>query len=78
MKVPPDGIPFLQHVNHTTQLGVISNVAEGALDPTVHVTDKDVKQRWSKSMIKRINAFSDHDIILVNRLILLRRQFIPR
>ncbi|GAB0186614.1 mitochondrial enolase superfamily member 1 [Grus japonensis] len=48
VKVPLDGIPSLQRVNHTTQLGVIGKLAEGALDPTVHVTDKDVKQHWSQ------------------------------
>ena len=48
VQVPRDGIPSLQHVNHTTQLGVIGNLAEGALSPTVHAVDKDVKQRWSQ------------------------------
>ncbi|KAK4818497.1 hypothetical protein QYF61_014227 [Mycteria americana] len=41
VKVPLDGIPSLQAVYCTTQLGVISKLAEGALDPTVHVADKD-------------------------------------
>jgi len=36
--------PFLQRVNHSTQLGVIRKLAEGSLNPTVHVADKDVKQ----------------------------------
>jgi len=31
----------------TTQLGVISNLDEGALNPTAHVADNDVKQHWS-------------------------------
>ncbi|KAK4828770.1 hypothetical protein QYF61_000795 [Mycteria americana] len=44
VKVPLDGIPSLQHVECATQLGVVSKPAEGALNPTVHVTDKDVKQ----------------------------------
>ncbi|KAK4829762.1 hypothetical protein QYF61_006486 [Mycteria americana] len=48
VKVPLDGIPSLQHVDRTTQLGVIGKLAEGALNPTVHVTNKDVKQRWSQ------------------------------
>ncbi|PKU45342.1 hypothetical protein llap_4361 [Limosa lapponica baueri] len=30
-----------------TQLGVVSKLAEGALNPTVHVTGKDVKQHQS-------------------------------
>ncbi|GAB0205421.1 WD repeat-containing protein 36 [Grus japonensis] len=40
VKVTLDGIPSLQHVNRTTQLGVVGKLAEGAL---FHVTDKDVK-----------------------------------
>ncbi|KAK4831319.1 hypothetical protein QYF61_016808 [Mycteria americana] len=40
VKVPLDGIPSLQCVDCTTQLGVIGKLAEGALNPTVHVTDK--------------------------------------
>jgi len=43
VKVPLNGIPSLQRVNHTTQLGVVSRLAEGALSPTVHVTNKDIK-----------------------------------
>ncbi|KAK4806146.1 hypothetical protein QYF61_001069 [Mycteria americana] len=35
VKVPLDGIPSLRHVNCTTQLGVIRNLAEGALNPTM-------------------------------------------
>lgn len=34
VKVPLGGIPSLQHVNHTTQSGVFSKLAAGALDPT--------------------------------------------
>ncbi|KAK4832076.1 hypothetical protein QYF61_020632 [Mycteria americana] len=36
-----------RHVNCTTQLGVICKLAEAALDPTVYVTDEDIKQHWS-------------------------------
>jgi len=43
-KVPLDGMLSLQHVDHTAQLGVIGKFAEGALNPTVHAADKDVKQ----------------------------------
>ena len=38
----------LQHVNCTIHLGVVGKLAEGALNPTVCVTDKDVKQRQSQ------------------------------
>jgi len=48
VKVPLDGIPSLQCVDGTTQLGVTSKLAEGALNPNVHVTNKDIKQCWSQ------------------------------
>ncbi|KAK4821027.1 hypothetical protein QYF61_012113 [Mycteria americana] len=48
VKVPLDGIPSLQCVDCTTQLGVIGKLAEGALNPTVHVTDKDGQQHQSQ------------------------------
>ena len=35
LKPVKDGIPSLQCVNHTTQLGVVCRFAEGALDPTM-------------------------------------------
>jgi len=38
-----DSGPSLQHVNHTTQLSAICKPAESALDPSVLITDKDVK-----------------------------------
>ncbi|KAK4825848.1 hypothetical protein QYF61_003099 [Mycteria americana] len=45
VQVPLDGIPSLRHVNRTTQLGGVCKLAEGALDPTVHVIDEDIKQK---------------------------------
>ncbi|PKU41812.1 hypothetical protein llap_7885 [Limosa lapponica baueri] len=48
VQVSLDGIPSLQRVDCTTQLGVVSKLAEGALYPTVRVSNKDVKQPWSK------------------------------
>ncbi|KAK4822675.1 hypothetical protein QYF61_019042 [Mycteria americana] len=47
VKVPLDGIPSVQHVDRTTQVGVIGKPAEGALNPTVHIA-KDVKQHQSQ------------------------------
>jgi len=46
VKVPVDGIPSLQRVDHLTQLGVIGKLGEGALNPAI--SDRDVKQRWSQ------------------------------
>lgn len=38
-KVPLDGIPSLQHVGYTPQLGVVGKVAEGALiQPSLMLT----------------------------------------
>ncbi|GAB0196099.1 cAMP-dependent protein kinase inhibitor alpha [Grus japonensis] len=48
VKVPLDGIPSLQQVNRSTQLEVVGKLAEGALDPTVHVSNRDVKQHRSQ------------------------------
>lgn len=45
-QVALDGI--LRHANHTTQLGVIHKLAEGALDPSVYVIDEENKQYWSQ------------------------------
>jgi len=47
VKVPLDGIPSVQCVSRTTQLVVVGRHAEDALNPSVHVTDKDIKQHWS-------------------------------
>jgi len=44
VKVPLDGILSLQHVDCTTQLGVVGRLVEGTLNPTV----KDVKQHRSQ------------------------------
>ena len=41
IKIPLDGIPSFCSINHTTQLGVINKLAEGALNPIISVTDKD-------------------------------------
>jgi len=48
VQVPLDGIPSLQRVNRTTQLGVVGKLAEDALDPTVHVISKDFEQCQSR------------------------------
>ncbi|PKU46701.1 hypothetical protein llap_3018 [Limosa lapponica baueri] len=44
VKIPLDGISALQRMNSSTQLGVISKLAEGALNPTFHVVEKNVRQ----------------------------------
>jgi len=48
VKVPLDSIPSLQSVDRTTQLGVIGKLAEGALNPDIHVADKDVEHCQSQ------------------------------
>ncbi|PKU43757.1 hypothetical protein llap_5947 [Limosa lapponica baueri] len=53
VQVPLDGTPSLQCVSRTTQFGVISKLAEGALYLTLHVSDKGVKQHWSQYKLLR-------------------------
>ena len=43
-----DVIPSLQCIDHNIQLGVIRKLAEDALSPTVHTTNKDVKKHQSQ------------------------------
>ncbi|KAK4808976.1 hypothetical protein QYF61_015210 [Mycteria americana] len=43
VKVALDGIPSLLRINCTTELGVICKLAEGALNPTIYITDEDTK-----------------------------------
>lgn len=42
----PRSLPTLQQIYTSTQLGVACELTEGALDPLMQVTDKDVKQNW--------------------------------
>ncbi|KAK4832272.1 hypothetical protein QYF61_021671 [Mycteria americana] len=41
-----ESLPTLQQINTPAQLGVISKLTEGALDPFVQIIDKDIKQNW--------------------------------
>lgn len=43
-----DDIPSFYDINSTTQLGIISKPADGTLDPTVCVPDKDAKEHQSQ------------------------------
>ncbi|KAK4810873.1 hypothetical protein QYF61_013281 [Mycteria americana] len=56
VQVPLDGIPSLQRINCTTQLGVISKLAEGALNPTVYVIDEDIKYCYKITTIQELPA----------------------
>ena len=49
VQVPLDGILSFCCINCTTQLGVVCKLAEGELNPTVYVTDKDVEEHWSQN-----------------------------
>ncbi|KAK4823689.1 hypothetical protein QYF61_005755 [Mycteria americana] len=49
--VPLDGIPSLRHANLTIQLGVICELAEGVLNPTVYVIDEDIRYLTSRSRL---------------------------
>ena len=39
VKISLDGIPYLQYVDLTTQLGIVSKSENGALNPTICVTN---------------------------------------
>ena len=43
VQVPLDGIPSFRCVKGTTQLGVISKSAEGALDLLVYISNEDTE-----------------------------------
>ena len=45
----PLAVPSFCGVHCSTQLGVISKLAENALSPTVCVTDKDFEDYWSQN-----------------------------
>jgi len=63
IKVPLDGIPSFCHINCITQLGIISKVAEGALNPITYVIDKDIKEYLrgtEKELPLWIKCFSPH------------------
>ncbi|KAK4824615.1 LOW QUALITY PROTEIN: hypothetical protein QYF61_016921 [Mycteria americana] len=44
----PSSLPTLKQINTPTQLGVICKLTEGALDPFVQITGKDMKWSWSQ------------------------------
>ena len=71
VKVSLDGIPSLQGVSQTTQLGVTGKLAEGALNATVCVSDKVVKQHQSQHQPLRnaIHAARHLDIELLTAAI---------
>lgn len=48
VKIPLDGIPFLQHADCTTLFGVIHKLPGGILNPTVHIANKNTKQYRSQ------------------------------
>jgi len=48
IKVPLDGILYFCYLNRPNQLGVISKLAEGALNPIIYVIDQDVKEYWTQ------------------------------
>ncbi|KAK4827417.1 hypothetical protein QYF61_017847 [Mycteria americana] len=46
VQIPPYNLPLLKQINTPAQLGVICKLTEGALDPFIHIVDKDIKQNW--------------------------------
>ena len=43
-----NGILSLEHVKHTTKLGVIHKIVQDALNLTVGVISEDIKEHWSQ------------------------------
>ena len=56
VQVPLDGFPSFQHIDCTTQLGVIHKLAEGALDAIIYVVDEDVEDHRSQDRPLRDTA----------------------
>ena len=59
VQVPLDVFPSFFCMNCTTQIGVISKLAEGAINPTVYITDKDPTLRivqFFDSLLKRTGS----------------------
>lgn len=52
-KVPLDGNPSLKQTSSTTKLGVIQKLAEGTLNPSVYVTDENIKYYLSHYKLLR-------------------------
>jgi len=44
VQIPLQSLSTLRQINSLYQLGVVCELTEGALDPLVQITDKDVKQ----------------------------------
>ncbi|KAJ7413562.1 hypothetical protein BTVI_42994 [Pitangus sulphuratus] len=51
-QAPLQSLPTLQQINTPAQLGVVCKLMEGALNPLVQVTDKDIKQSRSQFLQK--------------------------
>ena len=43
VQIPLNGITSFCYINCITQLGVVCKLAEGALDPTISISDKDIE-----------------------------------
>ena len=48
VQVPLDGVPSFYCVNCTSQLGVIRNLVDSALNPAIYFIDKDVEEHWAQ------------------------------
>ena len=44
VQIPLQGLPTLRQIDASSQLGVISNLTEGALSPLVQIIREDIKQ----------------------------------
>ncbi|KAK4819049.1 hypothetical protein QYF61_024688 [Mycteria americana] len=46
VQVPLQSLPSLKQIDTPAQFGVLCKLTEGALDPFIQITDKDIKQNW--------------------------------
>jgi len=49
VQIPLQSLPTLQQINTPTQLCFICKLTEGALNPLIQITDKDIKQDWPQN-----------------------------
>ncbi|KAK4811360.1 hypothetical protein QYF61_027589 [Mycteria americana] len=44
--IPLQGLLSLERVNSTSQIGIISKLADGAFNSCLHIIDKNIEQNW--------------------------------
>ncbi|KAK4825521.1 hypothetical protein QYF61_000034 [Mycteria americana] len=69
VQVPLDGSTTLWCINHSSEFGVISKLAEDTLCPIIHIMNEDVKQDWTQYWPLTSVGWSYHLLVgLVDRV----------